>query len=549
MKIKGAFPVRWAAQDGNDGKSVTIVKTEIKYAASTSGTTKPSSGWQTTIPFVSEGNYLWTWTHVEYSDGTMTDSYSTVRQGIDGCMMRTTEWAKGVEYHNDTSLTTGNRFLDIVCVGVGTSSMERYMCRVTHTSTDENKPNGSTSTYWHKLDKNFPIYTPLIMADNAMLRFTQTNQLLLQNNSGMVTGGMSGGSSLQIWAGSEGVNEDNLPVNPKFGVYSDGKSFSEGSMTTYGKNITVDGKNYRLKVSEYNGNNDGQMAYYYPIVKMIVCAYIKYPTSGTAPTLTDDDINTVTVASPLPKTSPNGQTWTDEPIASVGYYWAGYKYTIYSDTSIEKSAVSPINGIQLSPNHTRTEITQVKMREEAFVYDENGNILGLQTKYYDKAGNLSWMLDETGGFKASLDHYWSPNNRRYYFADGSSNGIANALSYLNSNAKDPAKFAFPDDKAAVFSIFCSANSTDSSKKQYDGFCVLGSTVSDVPEGMTGFSGVFTSASIPKQMPTQLPIKDGFLIQDIGQYFFDFKIYKNGYQQGFVTFTWDGSRWVSNRLIR
>ena len=104
MKIKGAFPVRWAAQDGNDGKSVTIVKTEIKYAASTSGTTKPSSGWQTTIPFVSEGNYLWTWTHVEYSDGTMTDSYSTVRQGIDGCMMRTTEWAKGVEYHNDTSL-------------------------------------------------------------------------------------------------------------------------------------------------------------------------------------------------------------------------------------------------------------------------------------------------------------------------------------------------------------------------------------------------------------------------------------------------------------
>lgn len=84
MKIKGAFPVRWAAQNGSDGKGVSIVKTEIKYAVSTSGTTKPSSGWQTTIPSVPDGNYLWTWTHVEYSDGTKTDAYTTARQGIDG---------------------------------------------------------------------------------------------------------------------------------------------------------------------------------------------------------------------------------------------------------------------------------------------------------------------------------------------------------------------------------------------------------------------------------------------------------------------------------
>lgn len=84
MKIKGAFPVRWAAQNGSDGKGVTIVKTEIKYAVSTSGTTKPTSGWQTTIPSVQDGNYLWTWTHVEYSDSTKTDAYTTARQGIDG---------------------------------------------------------------------------------------------------------------------------------------------------------------------------------------------------------------------------------------------------------------------------------------------------------------------------------------------------------------------------------------------------------------------------------------------------------------------------------
>ena len=91
MKIKGAFPVRWAAQNGADGKGVTIVKTEIKYAVSTSGTTKPSSGWKTTIPSVSDGNYLWTWTHVEYSDGTKTDAYSVSRIGIDGKGIKNSE--------------------------------------------------------------------------------------------------------------------------------------------------------------------------------------------------------------------------------------------------------------------------------------------------------------------------------------------------------------------------------------------------------------------------------------------------------------------------
>ena len=530
------------------------------YCANNDDKNHPTSGWKTDLStaranFGKDNQYLWKMEVRTYSDDSTEEFYSIFEkyaepgaQGVQGCIIRTGEWTSGAEYLNETGKAGG--YVDVVLIKNDSSATgwDAYRCK-------KNQKNGvvkyppSYPDYWEPMYNIGALFTSLIIAKNAKLTFAQANQLLLQDDSGMVTGGMSGGNGLQIWAGSEGVNEENLPVNPKFGVYSDGKSFSEGSMTTYGKNITVDGKNYRLKVSEYNGNDDGQMVYYYPIVKMLVCAYIKYPTSGSVPELKDDDIKNVTVASPLPKTSPGGQTWTDEPVETNGYYWAGYKYTIYSDTSIKKSAVSPINGIQLSPNHTRTEITQVKMREEAFVYDENGNIMGLQTKYYNKAGNLSWTLDETGGFNASLDHYWSPNNRRYYFADGSSNGIANALSYLNSNAKNPDKFAFPDDKAGVFSIFCSANSTDSSKKQYDGFCVLGSTVSDVPSGMTGFSGVFTSGSIPKRMPSQLPIKDGFLIQDTERYFFDFKIYKNGYQQGFVTFTWDGSRWVSDRLIK
>ena len=84
MIVKGAFPVRWAAEDGKPGTGVTVIAWAVKYCASTQGTSHPTSGWQTTIPKVTEGNYLWTWTHVDYSDGTSTDAYSVSRMGIDG---------------------------------------------------------------------------------------------------------------------------------------------------------------------------------------------------------------------------------------------------------------------------------------------------------------------------------------------------------------------------------------------------------------------------------------------------------------------------------
>ena len=84
MKIKGAFPVRWAAQDGADGTGVTVASQQVKYASSTQGVNHPTTGWQTSIPEVADGNFLWTWLHLVFSDGKYTDIYSTARQGIDG---------------------------------------------------------------------------------------------------------------------------------------------------------------------------------------------------------------------------------------------------------------------------------------------------------------------------------------------------------------------------------------------------------------------------------------------------------------------------------
>lgn len=70
-------------EKGDKGDNITITGATIEYAASASGTIPPSS-WQSSIPTVSPGNFLWTKTYVLYSDGVDTTSYSVSRYGLDG---------------------------------------------------------------------------------------------------------------------------------------------------------------------------------------------------------------------------------------------------------------------------------------------------------------------------------------------------------------------------------------------------------------------------------------------------------------------------------
>ena len=69
---------------GTDGESVSITGQEVRYQASSSGTTPPSGTWAEDVPAVSAGQYLWTRTTVNYSDGTSTVSYSVSRNGTNG---------------------------------------------------------------------------------------------------------------------------------------------------------------------------------------------------------------------------------------------------------------------------------------------------------------------------------------------------------------------------------------------------------------------------------------------------------------------------------
>lgn len=127
-------------------------------------------------------------------------------RGIPGLIERTSEWSAGTEYHNDESLTGGIRYLDIVTVTDNTTgNFTMYQCRVTHTSTTANAPNGADSNEWLKLNQMKPIYTPLIVAKNAVLRFAQTNRILITNSKQQVQGCFGGvedeNNGYPLWIG------------------------------------------------------------------------------------------------------------------------------------------------------------------------------------------------------------------------------------------------------------------------------------------------------------------------------------------------------------
>lgn len=81
------YTVSYRSEDGKngtDGTSVTIKSQQVTYQASNSGVTIPTGTWNASVPSLNSGQYLWTRTTVNYSDGTTTTSYSVSYKGGDG---------------------------------------------------------------------------------------------------------------------------------------------------------------------------------------------------------------------------------------------------------------------------------------------------------------------------------------------------------------------------------------------------------------------------------------------------------------------------------
>lgn len=168
-------------------------------------------------------------------------------RGIPGLVERTSEWSAGTEYHNDETLTLygGIRYLDIVTVTDSTTgSFAMYQCRVTHISTAANAPDGGDSAEWLKLNQMRPIYTPLIVASNAVLRFAQTNRILVTNSENKVQGCFGGvedeTNGYPLWIGGA------TAADAKFKVKYGGQLEATGAsiIDATAENLTVTGSSW-----------------------------------------------------------------------------------------------------------------------------------------------------------------------------------------------------------------------------------------------------------------------------------------------------------------
>lgn len=79
-----SFSIAFKGQTGQSGTSVTVRSTSVTYQAGTSGVTKPTGEWETEIPNVPDGQFLWTKTVVNYSDGKSTEAYSVSYKATNG---------------------------------------------------------------------------------------------------------------------------------------------------------------------------------------------------------------------------------------------------------------------------------------------------------------------------------------------------------------------------------------------------------------------------------------------------------------------------------
>ena len=173
---KFSIAVSLAGKNGTNGTSVTVKSTSITYQAGTSGTTKPTGTWSTTLPTVAKGQYLWTKTVVTYSDGKSTEAYTVSYQGTNGSNgTSVTVSSSSVTYQvssSGTAAPTGTWSSSVPAVGNG-----QFLWTKTVVNYSDGKSTTSYSvSYKGTNGKNG--------SDAITLTITSSNGTVFKNSSG-----------------------------------------------------------------------------------------------------------------------------------------------------------------------------------------------------------------------------------------------------------------------------------------------------------------------------------------------------------------------------
>lgn len=113
------------------------------------------------------------------------------KMGKNGCIVRNSEgWKSGATYHNDSALTLEQKYIDLIYIEDNNANdgWSVYQCNVTHTATgssfDPSAVDSNNIKLWVKLSDAGPMYCPLIVGKNAVLKFAQGQQFnLMEGNN------------------------------------------------------------------------------------------------------------------------------------------------------------------------------------------------------------------------------------------------------------------------------------------------------------------------------------------------------------------------------
>ena len=113
------------------------------------------------------------------------------KMGKNGCIVRNSEgWKSGATYHNDSALTLKQKYIDLIYIEDSNANdgWSIYQCNVTHTATgssfDPSATDSDGNRLWVKLSDAGPMYSPLIVGKNAVLKFAQGQQFnLMEGNN------------------------------------------------------------------------------------------------------------------------------------------------------------------------------------------------------------------------------------------------------------------------------------------------------------------------------------------------------------------------------
>lgn len=208
--VDDASNITWSKAMPMQAEAIVMERAYIATANDTSVPAKPyrtngilQGGWTAKRLAVSSANrFIWESVRAgKHGTDSVQDDWSQPvvvanfaeagKMGKNGCIVRNSEgWKSGATYHNDSALTLEQKYIDLIYIEDNNANdgWSVYQCNVTHTATgssfDPSAVDSNNNKLWTKLSDAGPMYCPLIVGKNAVLKFTQGQQFnLMEGNN------------------------------------------------------------------------------------------------------------------------------------------------------------------------------------------------------------------------------------------------------------------------------------------------------------------------------------------------------------------------------